>query len=327
MNTHKVRKACVSMGVVILSVIFFTSNAFPWGSATHAYIDDKIGKKLPLKNLNEIYGGMAPDIFNFYPEVLVPTTAYYYLYTQTHYNPLTLWHEAQAATDLGKASAFGFASHANGQLWPPYAGVYAGADYTAHGPGGNDADYYVIDKATYLWEKILRDQLAAQGIGSDDLTGLSISHNIIEFAIDIMVVYEMPDGINIGKKVIESVLLRSPEFPVLLVKAYAKGLSSTFGMSRLEAAKMIVSAERDFRKTILIYGQGLVQKSESDAINYVASLLAQLGSEIYEITVDPALVVGAIIEAQAECRPDYISAIQETVHFVNTKMTKAGISY
>jgi hypothetical protein len=324
MNTHKLRKTCLSMGVVILSVIFFTSNAFPWGSATHAYIDDKIGKKLPLKNLNEIYGGMAPDIFNFYPEVLVSGTAYNYLYLQTHYNSLALWSEAQAATDLGKASAFGFASHANGQLWPPYAGVYAGADFTAHGPGGNDSGYYVIDKAGDLWD-ILKPQLADQGI--DDITGLSISHNIIEFAIDIMVAYEMPSGIGIGKKVIESALLRSPGFPVLLVKAYAEGLSSNFGMSHLEAAKMIVSAERDFRKTILIYGQGLVQKSESDAINYVASLLAQLGYEIYGITVDQALVVNAIIGAQSVCRPDYVSAIQGTVDFVTTQMTNAGISY
>jgi hypothetical protein len=320
MNTHKLRKTCLSMGVVILSVIFFTSNAFSWGSATHAYIDDKIGKKLPLKNLDEIYGGMAPDIFNFYPEVLVSNTPYNYLYIQTHYNSLALWSEAQKATDLGKALAFGFASHANGQV----GSFYAGADYTAHGPGGNDPGYYVIDKAEDLWD-ILEPQLAGQGI--DDLTGLSISHNIIEFAIDIMVAYEMHGGIGIGKKVIESALLRSPGFPVLLVKAYAEGLSSTFHMSHLEATKMITSGERDFRKTILIYGQGLVQKNESDAINYVASLLVQLGSEIYGITVDQDLVVNAIIGAQAICRPDYASAIQRTVDFVNTEMTNVGISY
>jgi hypothetical protein len=105
MDTHKLRRACISVGVVILYVILFTSNAFPWGSATHAYIDDKIGKKLPLKNLNEIYGGMAADIFNFYPEVLVPTSEYYYLYVQTHYNP-SLWSEARRQSDLEKARHF-----------------------------------------------------------------------------------------------------------------------------------------------------------------------------------------------------------------------------
>jgi hypothetical protein len=96
-----------------------------------------------------------------------------------------------------------------------------------------------------------------------------------------MVVYEKPDGIRIGKKVIDSALLRSTDFPALLVKAYAKGLSSTFSMSRHEATEMITSAERNFRKTILIYGQVLVQKSEGDAINYAASLLAQIGYELW----------------------------------------------
>jgi hypothetical protein len=319
-NTHKLRKACVSMGVLTLSIILFTSNAFPWGSATHAYIDDQIGSKLPLKNLNEIYGGMAPDIFNFYPEVLVSGTAYNYLYIQTHYNSLALWSEAQG--EMKKALAFGFASHANGQV----GSFYAGADFTAHGPGGNDAGYYVIDKATNLWN-ILKPQLAAQGIFLDDLVGLSVSHNIIEFAIDIMVVYEMPGGSKIGKKVIDSALFRNPNFPRLLAESYAEGLSSTFGMSALEAAKMIISAERDFRKTILVYGQGLVQKSEGDAITFASSLLAQMGSEIYGITVDPALVAGAIMGAQALCRPDYVSAIQGTVNFVRTEMANAGISY
>ncbi|MEN6318603.1 MAG: hypothetical protein ABFD82_07590 [Syntrophaceae bacterium] len=326
MNMHKLRKFSALLGVVFLLVMFYTANAFSWGSATHAYIDDQIGKKLPLQNLNEIYGGMAADIFNFHPDALVPSTEYNYLYIQAHYNSLALWSESHKATNLGKALAFGFASHANGQLWPPYAGVYAGADYTAHGPGGNDSGFYVIDKATALWN-ILKLQPEIQSLNLDEATGLSISHNIIEFAIDIMVVYEMPDGYRIGKKVINSVIFRSPEFPLLLVKTYADGLASTVGMSRLEAANMIIAAERDFRKTILIYGQGLIQKSENEAINYVASLLSQLGHDIYGITVAPEVVATAIIGAQALCRPDYAAEIQETKNFVKTEMTNAGISY
>ncbi|MEQ8163757.1 MAG: hypothetical protein ABRQ34_09555, partial [Smithellaceae bacterium] len=230
MNMHKLQKFCALLGVVFLLVMFSISNAFSWGSATHAYIDDQIGKKLPLQNLNEIYGGMAADIFNFYPDVFEEGTANYHMYIQTHYNTLALWSKAQKATNLGKALAFGFASHANGQLWPPYAGVYAGADYTAHGPSGNDPGYYVIDKAADLWDR-LKLEPEIQSLNLDEETGLSISHNIIEFAIDIMVVYEMPDGERIGSKLINSALLRSPEFPVLLVKAYADGLASALGMT------------------------------------------------------------------------------------------------
>ena len=116
MNMHQLKKYCTLLGAVILLVMFSTSNAFSWGSATHAYIDDQIGKKLPLQNLNEIYGGMAADIFNFYPEALEPNTAYNYLYIQAHYNSMALWSEAHKATNLGKALAFGFASHANNPL-------------------------------------------------------------------------------------------------------------------------------------------------------------------------------------------------------------------
>lgn len=328
MNMHKLPKFCALSGVLFLLVMFSTSNAFSWGSATHAYIDNQIGKKLPLQNLNEIYGGMAADIFNFYPDVFQEGTANYHMYIQTHYNTLALWSEAKKATNLGKALAFGFASHANGQLWPPYANVFAGADYIAHGPTGNDHDYYVIDKSTVLWD-ILKPILLAQypPIVLNDSTGLSISHNIIEFAIDIMVVYEMPDGERIGNKLINSALLRSPEFPVLLVKAYADGLASALGMTHFEAANKIIAAERNFRKTILIYGQGLVQQSENEAINYVASLLSQLGYDVYGITVDPGVVANAIIGAQDLCRNDYIGAINGTSKFVRKQLRAAGISY
>jgi len=326
MNMHKLQKFCALLGVVFLLVMFSISNAFSWGSATHAYIDDQIGKKLPLQNLNEIYGGMAADIFNFYPDVFEEGTANYHMYIQTHYNTLALWSKAQKATNLGKALAFGFASHANGQLWPPYAGVYAGADYTAHGPSGNDPGYYVIDKAADLWD-ILKLEPEIQSLNLDEETGLSISHNIIEFAIDIMVVYEMPDSNRIGNKLINSALLRSPEFPVLLVKAYADGLASALGMTHFEAANTIIAAERNFRKTILIYGQGLVQQSENEAINYVASLLSQLGYDVYEISVSTEVVKSALIGAQALCRPDYAAEIQDTKIFVKNQMINAGISY
>lgn len=322
MITHKLRKACISI-VVVITIIVFASNAFPWGSATHAYIADTIGKSSALKNLNEIYGGMAADIFNFYPEASVPGTAYYYLYLQTHYNSLALWSETRSATDFGKALAFGFASHANGQL----SSSYAGADLTAHGPGGNDPGYYVIDKAKYFWLG-LKPLLEYNGIYLEDAQGEAISHNIIEFAIDIMVVYEMSDARGIGKKVIESALLRSPEFPLLLVKAYAYGLTKRpFRMSYLKAANTIISAERDFRKTMAVYGQALVQQTEEDSIKYAASLLTQLGNEVYGIAVDPDLVAEAIRKAQDLCRGDYIDAIQKTVEFVSVQMASAGISY
>jgi len=72
--------SAIIWGIMILSAL--TANqAFAWGSATHAYIDDHIGRKRPLRNYNEIYGGMAPDVFNF----LFGNPAMPYLYAVTHY--------------------------------------------------------------------------------------------------------------------------------------------------------------------------------------------------------------------------------------------------
>ncbi len=318
MKMRRLLKAGVTLWVMIISVMFFAQNAFPWGSATHAYIDDNIGKKLPLQNLDEIYGGLAPDMFNFYPDVLVPGTVYYNLYIQTHYNSFALWSEAQnpATTPLGKAAAFGFVSHANGQ----FGSTYAGADYTAHGPSGNDPGFYVIDKANILWG-ILKPQLEANGIFLTDFQGQSASHNIIEYAIDIMVAYEKSDGVDgsgIGQKMTESAMLRTPKFPLLVVKAYA---------TDSDTKEKIISAERDFRRSIIIYGQELSQKNESDAITSVAGLLAQLGQEVYGFEVPADVVAAAIVGAQELCRGDYANAIKQTITFVNTQMNDAGIQY
>lgn len=318
MYTRRLLKACISMSVVILSVVFFTQNAFPWGSATHAYIGDKIGLNLPLQNLDEIYGAMAPDMFNFNPEVLVPGTIYNDLYIQTHYNSFALWSVAQnpAMTPLGKAAAFGFVSHANGQ----FGSTYAGADYTAHGPSGDNPGFYVIDKTNTLWAA-LKPQLEANGIFLTDFQGLSASHNIVEYAIDIMIAYEKSGGVNgsgIGEKMAQSALLRTLKFPQLVVKAYA---------TDSDTKEKIITAERDFRRSIIIYGQALSEKTESAAISSVAGLLAQLAQEVYGIQVPADFVAGALVVAQDLCRPDYANAINQTIGFVNSKMAEAGIQY
>lgn len=57
-------KASAIAVVVILFSALTVTQAFGWGSAVHAYIDDHLGRKGPVRNLNEIYGAMAPDVFN-----------------------------------------------------------------------------------------------------------------------------------------------------------------------------------------------------------------------------------------------------------------------
>ncbi|GFO55763.1 hypothetical protein GMSM_27700 [Geomonas sp. Red276] len=314
MVNQRVCKNCMSVVVALVSLLFFASSAFPWGSATHAYIDGNLGSKTPLKNLNEIYGGMAPDIFNFYPQTAQGGNDYYDLYIQTHYNALGLWAKAKAplVSPLGKAAAFGFASHANGQLGST---SFYGADYTAHGPGGNDAGYYVIDKAMTLWT-YLEPQLQASGIYLEYPVGVTVSHSIVEFAIDVMVAYRIPEGKGVGKKMIEATLLRTPEFPHLLVKAYG-------GSPGIDA--IIVSAEREFRKTMLIYGQALNQGTEAEAISAVAELLAELAYSIYGIPVPSAFVASALVGAEELCADDYRAEIKDTITAVKAKLASAGV--
>src|SRR5512138_1476024 len=96
-------KRVIAVLVAALLLVGSATQAGAWGSATHVFIDDHLGAQGPLRNLNEIYGGMAPDVFNYlfdHPDLLQ------YLYVQTHYGYLKVWEEAD--TLLGKAAVYGF---------------------------------------------------------------------------------------------------------------------------------------------------------------------------------------------------------------------------
>ena len=107
----------VVMGIICLGLTLSSSEAFSWGFATHAYIDDHLGKKGIRNNLNEIYGGVMPDLFNTlfdYPEYLD------FLPVQTHLKSMKVWKASRG--EVEKSLAFGFVSH--NDRW--------GADFTAH---------------------------------------------------------------------------------------------------------------------------------------------------------------------------------------------------
>ena len=88
MKTNRAKKELMMLGVIFLMLFFLSTEALPWGAATHAYIEDHLGKKRGLENSNEIYGGMVPDVFNYlfdYPTYLD------YLYSRTHDKFLKVW--------------------------------------------------------------------------------------------------------------------------------------------------------------------------------------------------------------------------------------------
>ena len=137
METKSKMMKVLALGLLFLVVGFFSSEAYPWGFATHTYINDHLGKTKRNQNMDEIYGAVAPDAFEYlfnFPSYLG------FLSDQTHTEFLKVWNVPR--TGLGKSLAYGFVTH--NDVW--------GADSTAHRLGltfGQD-EGYIIAKAKLL---------------------------------------------------------------------------------------------------------------------------------------------------------------------------------
>jgi hypothetical protein len=138
------KRLFMAVSTVFCAVFFFAQAAISWGWAVHTYIDDQFSTKRGLRNGNQVYGGLAPDLFNFRFDAPVYRA---YLFDQTHNNFMKVWDAAQSIP--GKALAFGFVSH--NEVW--------GVDSTAHRSGitFGVGEGYVIAKAKAL--KDILDQV------------------------------------------------------------------------------------------------------------------------------------------------------------------------
>jgi hypothetical protein len=315
------KRTLVTIIVIAVAVLLFASSALPWGSATHAYIDDHLGLRGP-GNLRELYGGMAPDIFNY---LFSNPTQQAYLYSQTHaVSFLKVWNGARCLPE--KPYAFGFVSH--NDLW--------GADFTAHHNGQffGQGKGYVIAKAE-MSQGPLNDLL--QSLGLRNVPGeatLVIAENLVENGIDILVKRRDP---LIGVKVSSSALLRGPDFPLLLVKAFAGRFSADLHINYAQAARLITSNEMEFRKMMILYGQALTQ-DEATALQLVSQQLAELAVGFlgaYGISLPPGVDVADLTpkiqlgtqRAMLICAGDYLKEIGMTIQFVNAQLVSHGISY
>ena len=316
MKTNRIKKQFVTLGVMLLMLLSLSLEAFAWSAATHAYIEDHLGKKRGLDNSNEIYGGIIPDVFDYLFDF-----PYYlgYLYGETHNEFLKVWNVSR--WELERSLAYGFVGH--NDVW--------GADFTAHhlcqtcGTG----EGYAISKARQL----LTIAPLPPELGIPDEVAIEILHEIVENSVDILVA-EKIDPL-IGKKIVTSAILRSPQFPLLLVKAYAKDLALYAGISYPEAVQLITTAEKEFRKAMILYGQVLTQ-DETTAIQLIseqtadiaASFLALYGIQLpipnEEIT---QMVIGYTTLAISICENDYQQEIEATIHFVDHQLKGHGITY
>jgi hypothetical protein len=326
MKTKRGKKALLGISIVIVAVGLLTSEAFPWGWAVHTYIDDHLGTNRKLRNMNEIYGGMAPDVFNYIFSYLP------FLSNQTHGDYETGESHFMKARDavkgeLQKSLAFGFVSH--NDLW--------GADFTAHhqcmtcGPALEKG--YVIAKAEEL-QPILLSVLESYGILLDPDDVLDIAHEMTEAGVDLLVKRTLEP--RIGEKIVSSSLLRSPKFPLLLVKAFAEDLAEDAGINRFEAARIIVSAEREFRKSMILYGTALNQ-DEATALKLISEQLATVAEgflaangvdldELGDFDLVP-LIEFAIGKSMEICADDFADELKKTTTFVGKQLKIHGVSY
>lgn len=321
------KKSTVIFGALFLSVLLFAPAAFPWGWTVHTYIDEQFATKWQLRNANQVYGGLGPDLFNF----RFDAPAYReYMQARTHNDFMPVWNAAQSKP--GKALAFGFVSH--NEIW--------GIDSTAHHagltfgqvgtiPGHPDAGGYVVAKA-YTLMGILNQIPQFAALQLPEPVVLTVAHELVERGVDLLMKNLDP---MIGAKMAAAALPPNPNFPLLMERAYAGDLASHFGISRIDAVKFLTSSERQFRQTMVLYGQVLLQ-DDATAVALMAEQLEEMAKAFLaafglpplpdNADIKPLLQFG-IVQAMALCAPDFATEVAATLEFVEQQLAAHGISY
>ncbi len=292
-----------------------------WERGTHAYIADALKKAGGPYNIDEMYGSMAPDAFNYL--FVSPGLAYRdFLYDQTHHSFMKVKDAVRWGYE--KASADGFLSHNN--VW--------GADSTAHiasltlSPG----EGYVITKANMLngWLMSNVPPYAAL-LGGNQGIAVEICHNIIEAAGDIVLARH---DASVGAKLMEIALRPKPHMQNLMVRAYAQDLADFSGLTPypltlVEAGNFIRVVEDEFRMSCISYGY-LLQQDESVILeNVIAQFkqLAQIYLTAYGLPVPDDATLTALLQvafsvAFPMIESDYMSEIAATIAMVKKNLVK-----
>jgi hypothetical protein len=138
----------------------------------------------------------------------------------------------------------------------------------------------------------------------------------------------------IGAKMAAAALPPNPNFPLLIEKAYARDLASHFKISHTEAIKFLTSSERQFRQTLVLYGQVLMQ-NDAVAIPLIAEQLEDMAKAFlaafgYSLPAGadlaPLLEFG-IWQAMILCAHDFAAEVDATAEFVEQQLRAHGISY
>ncbi len=323
-------------------MFFSLQTAFSWGNATHVYFAKELGAKYGVPNLNEMYGSLMPDCFNFILDAPGQT-----LTDMCHNHAMHVW--LAAKTPAQKSLALGFMTH--NQTW--------GADYTAHvrsftfpkfvdpqtsAPGG-----YAIEKGYELLDQIVPELtkiLIAAGVPETDAeghplaqmfaTGIApaLGHDLSETAVDILLRRNIDR--EIGARMVLAAQTRPANAGALLAAAYAKDLASACSMSESDATKLIIGAEQEYQKYIIQYGtaftrperQTIAMLSEATvpvAEMFIDAALAQNGFEGAQVKVTAPEVTTFILSALEVVKKDYARELDRTLSFIEKGMRENGI--
>lgn len=264
----------LALGVTAALLVVSTAG-YSWNFATHAYIATKIARgTLPLK-LNQIYGIMAPDLFNLDFSTWGDNTLRGYTHGIPKEDPtapasqafMKVWRDAVGPYQ--KAVSAGYVAH--NDAWS--------ADYVAHwrgipppppfpSPYENEHPGYIIALAVQLDQVLdgygvwagLESKLADYGVTLSLDERMTFTENIIEYAGDLLIKRADPE---IGDKIYLAAEGRTGDFPALLVKAFPKQYGS-----------LLPDAEGLFRQQMMDYGLLFKFYDEASILSTMAQQMA-----------------------------------------------------
>jgi len=308
------KKMIAAMIAVALGTAVFVVPALSWEKGTHLYFADKLKKQGGMNplNMDEMYGAMAPDVFNYVFDL--PADVYAYLYDQTHHYYINMWKAVKWGYE--KPLAFGFVSH--NDSW--------GADRTAHHLAltTGAAEGYVITKANLLAAAIDWGALeAVVGVIPGDVR-LDICHNIVEAAGDIVLKRSYP---RLGKNLVAAGSKSDKRFKSLFLKAWLPGLTALVG-SESAAQDILLNGESAFRTyQVIMYGM-LLQQDEAAVIDGIAAqfnslvggYLASKGIIVPPGTDLTDIIHEALLGAIGLIQSDYMLEVDATVDYLRAQM-------
>ncbi len=307
---------------VPLMAILVVTRASGWGNATHTYFAGQLSPAPGHPNYNVMSGAVLTDAFN-----LILDDKGGFMNDQCHHNFTVLIERAHTCGQ--RAVAFGVASH--NDTW--------GADYTAHHHSFTFPDEgYATAKGGELAPSIITALVPILvDAGFDEPTATSIAagiapefgHDLSETAVDLLLKRSIDPAI--GVTMVQVATRRSSEVGQFMADAYGSGLAEAVNISRVDAKRFIMTAERDFRDQMVQYGH-IFTLPEEQAVGALAQFNAAVAEGFLkaltgvDVTVPAELVASFILQAMTLVAPDYENELTRTLAYVNGELETRGIT-